>query len=84
MLVLLNEHDDLGVEISGYASSEGDPEFNRKLSNERAIEVLNYFNYKGIVRRRIIARGYGATTATSGNNEESRRVEVRLVDLNSI
>ncbi|NJM93678.1 MAG: OmpA family protein [Cytophagales bacterium] len=74
----------LGIEISGYASPEGDPEENRKLSNRRAIEVLNYFNYKGIVRRRIIARGYGATQGQEGNPEESRRVEVRLVDLDDV
>jgi outer membrane protein OmpA-like peptidoglycan-associated protein len=78
----LEKYPDLSVEISGYASKEGDAEFNRKLSNKRAIEVLNFFNYKGIVRRRIVAKGYGSTGAKTGNKEESRRVEVRLIDQN--
>ena len=84
VLTILTNNPDLGVEISGYASAEGDADFNRKLSNQRAIEVLNFFNHKGVVRRRIIARGFGATEASQGNSEESRRVEVRLVDLNDL
>lgn len=78
----LREHPALGIEISGYASPEGDEETNRRLSNQRAIEVLNHFNQKGIVRRRIVARGYGATASEQSSAEESRRVEVRLVDIN--
>lgn len=77
----LKNHPELGVEISGYASPEGDEETNRKLSNERAIDVLNFFNQRGVVRRRIVAKGYGATASQKSSPEESRRVEVRLVDM---
>jgi len=80
----LNKHADLGVEISGYASSEGDEDFNKKLSNQRAISVLDYINHRGIVRRRIISKGYGATENEGVSKEESRRVEVRIVDLNEV
>jgi outer membrane protein OmpA-like peptidoglycan-associated protein/tetratricopeptide (TPR) repeat protein len=82
LLKIMNQHEDLGIEISGYASYEGDAEHNRKLSNQRAIEVLNYFNHKGIVRRRIKAIGHGAAQNSNVNREESRKVEIRLVDLN--
>ncbi len=84
MIEILKEHAYLGVEISGYASPEGDEEFNRGLSNERAITVLNYLNHRGLVRRRIIARGYGETARDGLTNEESRRVEVRLVNISQI
>jgi outer membrane protein OmpA-like peptidoglycan-associated protein len=80
----LNDHPDFGVEISGYASPEGDEVFNKKLSNQRAISVLDYFNHRGIVRRRIIAKGYGSTESGGSSKEESRRVEVRIVDLTKI
>ncbi|MEM7549860.1 MAG: OmpA family protein [Bacteroidota bacterium] len=83
VLDALKKHEVLGVEISGYASKIGDEDYNRKLSNERAGEVLDYFNFKGIVRRRIVAKGYGTTGAT-GSSEESQKVEIRLVDLNEI
>ncbi|HET8861203.1 OmpA family protein [Marivirga sp.] len=80
----IQEHEELGIQISGYASAEGDPDFNRKLSNKRAIEVVNFFNYKGVVRRRIIAKGYGSTRADTQNAAENRRVEVQIVDLNKV
>ncbi|UII24928.1 OmpA family protein [Fulvivirga maritima] len=82
VLKTLEKHPELGIQISGYASAEGDKEFNRQLSNERAIAVLDYINRKGIVRRRIIARGQGVTKDENGSKEESRRVEVQFVDLN--
>lgn len=80
----IKDNDQLGVQISGYASAEGDPEANRKLSNKRAIEVVNFFNHKNIVRRRIIAKGYGATQSDTKNAAENRRVEVQIVDLNEL
>jgi outer membrane protein OmpA-like peptidoglycan-associated protein len=68
----------------GFASAEGSEELNRDLSNKRAIAVLDYINHKGIVRRRIVAKGYGATKDESVSKEEGRRVEVRIVDLNDL
>ena len=81
--ILLNVQniDQLGLEISGYASSEGNEEFNRQLSNERALEVVNYLNERGLPRRKVIAKGYGSAQAASGSPEESRRVEVKIVDI---
>jgi len=84
MLNDLKNHPDLGVQISGFASAEGSEELNRELSNKRAISVLDYINHKGIVRRRIVARGYGATKDLKMSKEEGRRVEVRIVDLNEL
>jgi outer membrane protein OmpA-like peptidoglycan-associated protein len=84
MLKVLQQYPDLGIEISGFASAEGSEELNRDLSNKRAIEVLNYLNHKGVVRRRIVAKGYGATKDSTASKEEGRRVEVRIVDLNEL
>jgi outer membrane protein OmpA-like peptidoglycan-associated protein len=81
ILKSLTEFPDLGIEISGFASAEGSEELNRELSNKRAIAVLEYFNHKGIVRRRIVARGYGAAKDQAATKEEGRRVEVKVVDL---
>jgi len=81
LLALLMKHDELGIEISGYASAEGDEAFNKMLSNKRATTVLDYLNTRGIVRRRIVAKGYGATQAEQSTKEEARRVEIRIIDL---
>jgi outer membrane protein OmpA-like peptidoglycan-associated protein/Tol biopolymer transport system component len=84
MLAILNKYPDLGVEISGFASAEGTEELNRELSNKRATAVLDYVNHKGIVRRRIVAKGYGASKDQVSTKEEGRRVEVKIVDLNAL
>jgi outer membrane protein OmpA-like peptidoglycan-associated protein len=84
ILSILQKYPDLGIEISGFASAEGSEELNRELSNKRAISVLDYINHKGVVRRRIIAKGYGVSKDQSANKEEGRRVEVKVVDLNSV
>jgi outer membrane protein OmpA-like peptidoglycan-associated protein len=81
VLNTLKQYPDLGVEISGFASSEGTEEANRELSNKRAITVLDYFNHQGVVRRRIVAKGYGATKDQTASKEEGRRVEVRVVEI---
>ncbi len=83
ILNAVKQYPDLGIEISGFASAEGTEELNRELSNKRAIEVLNYMNHRGIVRRRIVAKGFGATKNENISKEEGRRVEVRAVDLNA-
>ena len=80
----LNKNTQLGIEISGFASAEGSEEMNRDLSNKRAIAVLDYFNHKGVVRRRIVAKGYGASKEAATSKEEGRRVEVRIVNLNAV
>lgn len=80
----LKNYENLGIEIAGYASSEGDEELNEKLSNQRAISVLDYLNHRGIVRRRIIAKGFGSVENEGVSKEEGRRVEVRIIDLNKI
>jgi outer membrane protein OmpA-like peptidoglycan-associated protein len=84
LLAILNKYPDLGIEISGFASAEGSEELNRELSNKRAIAILDYINHKGIVRRRIVAKGYGASKDQESNKEEGRRVEVKIVDLNDL
>ncbi len=84
ILAELNKYPGLGVEILGFASIEGTEELNRELSNKRAIAVLDYINHKGIVRRRIVAKGYGATKDQSASKEEGRRVEVNIVDLSAL
>lgn len=83
ILSILKKYPDLGVEISGFASAEGTEQANREISNKRAIVILDYINHRGIVRRRIVAKGFGATKDQLASKEEGRRVEIRIVDLNA-
>jgi outer membrane protein OmpA-like peptidoglycan-associated protein len=58
----MKNHKDAKVEIRGYASPEGNPELNQKLSQNRANAVKNaLINKYGIAADRLSAIGMGAT-----------------------
>ena len=74
------------VEIAGFASSDGDVDANRRLSQRRADAVIQYLaeNYTIPMRRFITPIGYGESHPVGDNGtregrEENRRVEVRLL-----
>jgi outer membrane protein OmpA-like peptidoglycan-associated protein len=74
------------IEVAGFASSEGDAAFNRRLSQKRADAVIQYLaeNYSIPLRRFITPMGYGesqpvADNATRTGRTDNRRVEVRML-----
>ena len=67
------------VHIEGHTDSEGDDEYNKKLSQQRADEVRNYLIKKGIDAKRLVAIGYGEskpidTNSTPEGRHNNRRV----------
>jgi OOP family OmpA-OmpF porin len=74
------------VEVAGFASSDGNENYNRRLSKRRADAVIQYLaeNYSIPLRRFLTPMGYGesqpiANNSTRSGREENRRVEVRLL-----
>jgi outer membrane protein OmpA-like peptidoglycan-associated protein len=74
------------IEVTGFASSDGDEDFNRRLSQKRASAVVQYLaeNYSIPIRRFIFPMGYGekqpvADNTTRDGRKENRRVEVRML-----
>ncbi|MBV8855447.1 MAG: OmpA family protein [Acidobacteria bacterium] len=74
------------LQVSGFASSDGSTEANRRLSQHRAENVIRYLVENGnIPLRRIITHyGYGelqpvADNATREGREQNRRVEVQVL-----
>ena len=79
------------IEVTGYASSDGDEAFNRRLSQKRADTVIQYLaeNYSIPLRRFVVPMGYGeknpvADNTTSVGRKENRRVEVRILSSKGI
>ena len=72
------------IAINGYTSSDGNPEMNQKLSEDRANAVLFYLNDQGgIELSRLTAKGFGsddpiASNATQDGREQNRRIEFIL------
>ncbi len=87
---MLEDKPKLVVEISGHTDSKGKPEFDLKLSRQRAQAVADYLVKKGIDRRRMRVVGYGDTKPIARNKmpdgtddpegmQLNRRVEYRIL-----
>ena len=74
------------IRIEGHASSEGDHDYNVKLSQKRAKAVLDHLVKKGKVsKQRLESEGYGPDRPIASNDSETgreanRRVEFMIVD----
>lgn len=67
LVELLNQNPNMEIEISGHTDSKGNDEYNQKLSEERAISVVDYIVSKGIDKSRLTAVGYGELQPVAPN-----------------
>ncbi|WP_407704826.1 OmpA family protein [Tellurirhabdus rosea] len=79
----LKKYDDTNVVIEGHADAQGSDEYNMKLSERRAKEVVKYLQGKGIANNRLEEKGYGesqplADNSTENGRSKNRRVEVAI------
>ena len=65
--------------ISGFHDATGDPAMNAELAKNRAKAVRAALQADGIAPERAVLRKPESTTG-DGNNQEARRVEVRIAD----
>jgi outer membrane protein OmpA-like peptidoglycan-associated protein len=68
--------------LEGYASSEGDLDYNFRLSQDRANSLKAYLVSQGVPEKNIIAKGMGiqnpiASNDTEAGRKKNRRVEVK-------
>lgn len=69
------------LEISGHTDSQGDDEYNKKLSERRANAVIEYLATRGIESERLKATGFGETKSVSTNTTEEGRANNRRVEM---
>lgn len=74
------------IEVTGFASSDGPEEYNRRLSQRRAEAVVRYLvtTHSIPLRRILMPFGYGESRPVADNStvegrQKNRRVEVRLL-----
>jgi len=81
----LQSHPELAlVEVRGFASPEGSPQWNQVLSQRRAEAIVEKIVMLGIAPDRLVARGYGASESMSRGQTEydyrwNRRVDFRVL-----
>ena len=72
------------INIEGHTDDTGNPDFNWKLSTERALSVIDYFVKADFNPVRLSASGYGQyhpilPNITDRNRSMNRRVEINMV-----
>ena len=77
----LKHNPETSIEIRGYTDSKGDPETNLKISQKRANTIGKYLIERGIVARRVTAKGFGARNFLASNRTENLRAMNRRVEL---
>jgi outer membrane protein OmpA-like peptidoglycan-associated protein len=82
---VMSDLPELKVMIVGHTSSEGDNNYNLKLSHKRANVVAGYLKTKGINSERISTEGKGSGSPIVSNDTEqgrkmNRRIEFVIID----
>ena len=80
LALLMNEHPDCALTVTGHADSEGDREYNEALARTRAETVANYLIQKSGVAPERIVTSYAPEADLELELEEGRK-EQRRVDL---
>ncbi len=83
LVKVFNDYPDTDIVIYGYTDNTGTPEYNLKLSGERAASVKNYLSGKGLKTARFQTTGMGiadpiATNETPDGRSQNRRVEFAI------
>ncbi|HEY3403309.1 MAG TPA: OmpA family protein [Ohtaekwangia sp.] len=73
-----NEH--VKIELAGHTDNRGIPAQNIKLSQARVDKVKDYLVEKGIEKKRITGKGYGASKPIASNDSEETRQLNRRVE----
>jgi outer membrane protein OmpA-like peptidoglycan-associated protein len=74
-------HPGLNLQVEGYTDSTGTPEFNQKLSEERAATVRDFLGTNGVAGTSMTAIGYGLNYPVAPNDTASGRKLNRRVEL---
>ena len=81
VVALLKENPEVKILITGHTDNVGKPEDNLKLSEGRALSVVNYLISKGISKDRLAHKGFGTTKPIAGNDSEDGRAKNRRTEL---
>ncbi|RUM73560.1 MAG: hypothetical protein DSZ10_03030 [Sulfurovum sp.] len=84
LAAILKQYPHIRVEIAGHTDSDGNDDFNLRLSQARVDTVKNALISQGIDASRMIAKGYGESRPlvpndTAENKQKNRRVEINII-----
>ena len=76
---VMSQFSDINVRIAGHTDSQGAEDNNQRLSEKRAIAVMNYLVSKGVNPKRLSAIGFGEVSPVADNNTADGRADNRRV-----
>jgi OOP family OmpA-OmpF porin len=68
------------LEVGGYTDNRGNPEANRKLSQQRADSVRRFLIDKGVGADSLVAKGHGDSNPIASNDTEDGRFRNRRIE----
>ncbi|MBD3241229.1 MAG: OmpA family protein [Chitinivibrionales bacterium] len=78
---ILTVYRNVRVLVEGHTDNTGSDEFNQKLSEDRALNVMQYLIEQGVDSSRLRSHGYGETKPVADNETKEGRQKNRRVDL---
>ena len=81
---LLKNNPEMEIRIQGHTDSQGDEEYNEKLSENRAKSVYNYLVEHGISKERLSYKGFGESQPIADNDTEEGRAKNRRTEFEVI
>lgn len=76
----LKENPSINIEIQGHTDNVGNAKDNEALSANRAFTVKAFLEEKGVVGKRISAKGYGASKPIADNSSEEGKAKNRRTE----
>ena len=80
----LNENPDVKIIVEGHTDNVGSESSNQKLSENRAMNVMNKLIENGINKERLSIKGYGSKQPVSDNGSETGRAQNRRVTIRKV
>ena len=81
---LMVDNPTIEIEISGHTDNVGSAAYNKKLSQGRALAVVNALKAKGIDASRMKSVGYGSEKPIASNKTEAERAQNRRTEFKVI
>jgi len=81
----LSQNPTIKVEIGGHTDNQGTPDYNQKLSEQRAKSVVDYLVSKSVSPERVSWKGYGESQPVAPNSSPegramNRRTELKILE----
>ena len=80
IIQVMKDNPDLKFEVGGHTDSDGDDNYNLKLSQQRAEAVRTQLISMGIESSRLVAKGYGESKPMTDNNTPEGKANNRRVE----